>query len=67
MRDKEALTRLQERCKEVGIKIKKNKLLSAGLQLLANAPTGKLLAILGPMETCERPGKIKKKKVPPRD
>ena len=61
----EMLTLLQARCKELGVKIKKNKLLGAGLQLLAGTPTGKLLAILGPLESCG-PLKIKKRKPPVR-
>ena len=64
--DEKALEALQERCKEVGIKIKKNKLLTAGLQLLAAAPTGKLLALLGPLESVDASWKPKKKKTPPR-
>ena len=65
-KDEQALALLQTRCEELGIKIKKNKLLGAGLRLLADAPTGKLLAILGPLETPAGPVKIKKKKAPPR-
>ena len=64
--DEKALAVLQERCREVGIKIKKNKLLTASLQLLAAAPTGKLLALLGPLESVDTSWKPKKKKTPPR-
>ncbi|MBV8635713.1 MAG: hypothetical protein JO002_14560, partial [Burkholderiaceae bacterium] len=62
----ETLEVLQTRCKELGVKIRKNKLLAAGLQLLATAPTGKLLAMVGPLETSSNPVKIKKRKAPPR-
>ena len=62
--DQDTLTALHERCKAFGIKIKKDKLLAAGLQLLAGAPPGKLLAILGPLESHGDVLKRKKKKPP---
>jgi hypothetical protein len=65
-KDLEALNELHERCKGFGVKIRKDKLLAAGLQLLAQAPTGKLLAILGPLESQSTVLKRKKKKPPVR-
>ena len=64
--DEKTLAQLQVRCQELGMKIKKNKLLGAGLRLLADAPTGKLLAILGPLESTSTVVRIKKRKAPPR-
>jgi hypothetical protein len=64
--DEKTLAQLQIRCQGLGVKIKKNKLLGAGLRLLADAPTGKLLAILGPLESTSTVVKIKKRKAPPR-
>lgn len=65
-KDLEALAELHERCKGFGVKIRKDKLLAAGLQLLAQAPTGKLLAILGPLESQSTVLRRKKKKPPVR-
>lgn len=64
--DLETLEALQARCKDCGVKIKKNKLLTAGLQLLATAPTGKLLAVLGPLESVDESWKHRKRKAPSR-
>ncbi len=61
----ETLTALQARCKQAGVKLKKNDLLAIGLQLLADAPTGKLLAILGPYDSKDFSLKRRKKKAPP--
>jgi len=62
----EILAALQARCKQLGIKIKKADLLAVGLQLLADAPIGKLLAILGPHERSGFSLQRRKKKVPVR-
>lgn len=64
-RDLETLTALQTRCKDMGVKVRKNQLLAISLQLLANAPTGKLLAMLGPLECYDSVPKRKKKKSSP--
>ena len=62
--DVETFRELHNRCEAVGMKVRKSRLLVAGLHLLASMPMGKFLAVLGPLESPVNLQKVKKKKPP---
>lgn len=63
--DHRLLNELKLRCESTGVKIKKTQLLVTGLHLLSSLPMGKLLAVIGPLESKVIKPQIRKKKMRP--